>query len=73
MTQEQLILDHLKAGYRIDPIKALREYGCFRLGARIYDLRRAGHNITSDMVVTSSGKRVAEYRMGESAQQSTSC
>lgn len=61
--QSRLILSHLEAGKAITPLDALREYGCFRLGARIWDLRRAGHNIISNMVDVGNGKRVAEYRL----------
>lgn len=62
-TQARQILAALKAGRRITPIDALNEYGCFRLGARIYDLRKAGHPINRDMIETDTGKRVAEYRI----------
>lgn len=64
MTQNAQILAHLKAGKRITPLDALREYGCFRLGARIFELKAEGHNILKEMIETDSGKRVAEYRMG---------
>lgn len=33
-----------------EPLSALREYGCYRLGARIADLRREGYNITTQHV-----------------------
>jgi hypothetical protein len=39
-TQCNLILNHLKNGLSINPIQALKMFGCFRLGARIYDLKR---------------------------------
>ena len=62
-SQSQQILDHLQAGKSITPIEALNEFGCFRLGARIYDLRKDGHSIEKDMVQTPNGKLVASYRM----------
>ncbi|NRB03666.1 MAG: hypothetical protein HRU30_10435 [Rhodobacteraceae bacterium] len=62
-TQTQQILDHLQSGKSITPIEALNEYGCFRLGARIYDLRKDGHSIEKDMVQTPKGTHVARYRM----------
>lgn len=46
MTQCDKILRHLEDYGSITPVDALREYGCMRLGARIYDLKRAGHDIT---------------------------
>ena len=37
MTQTEMILNHLKTKGRITPLEALNLYGCFRLGARVYD------------------------------------
>lgn len=62
-TQTKQILAHLKTGRSITPIDALNKYGCFRLGARIYDLKQDGHNIYREMVETDSGKRVASYTL----------
>lgn len=42
MTQTDRILRHLREHGSITPLEALREFGCMRLGARIYDLKRAG-------------------------------
>lgn len=50
MTQSEMILTHLKRHGSITPQEAMREYGCMRLGARIYDLRQQGHEIQRDMV-----------------------
>lgn len=47
LSQGDLILHHLRSGRSINPMEALREFGCFRLGARIYDLRAEGHTINS--------------------------
>lgn len=60
--QQDKILAHLESGKPITPIDALREYGCFRLGARIWDLRRSGHNIITN-IITAGGKHFAEYRL----------
>lgn len=65
-TQTAQILAHLKTGRSITPIDALNKYGCFRLGARIYDLKQDGHNIYREMVETDSGKRVASYTLVKS-------
>lgn len=64
-TQTQLILRmlHNAGAYGITPLDALREAGCFRLAARISDLRAQGHVITSEMVTLPTGKRVARYRL----------
>jgi hypothetical protein len=61
MTQTQQILAALKAGRRLTPIDALRDFSCFRLGARIYDLKQSGHGITKTMVETDGGAMVACY------------
>ena len=46
-TQCAAILDHLKRHGSITPLEALNRYGCMRLGARIYDLKRSGYEIES--------------------------
>ena len=50
MTQTDRILRHLRDYGSITPLEALQEYGCMRLGARIYDLKRAGYNIQTSYV-----------------------
>lgn len=44
-TQLNRILAHLLEHETITPLEALYEYGCYRLGARIADLRKQGYNI----------------------------
>lgn len=60
-SQADRILVALKAGDRLTPLDALRRFGCFRLGARIYDLRDAGYDVQTETVRMSSGARVARY------------
>jgi hypothetical protein len=60
MSQESMILDDLKKGKRITAMVALHKFHCFRLAARIRDLRDSGYAIQSRMV-DRGGKRVAEY------------
>lgn len=63
MSQEDAILFALKLGQTLTPIDALKRFGCFRLGARIYDLKKAGHKI--DMVLIRQGdKHYTRYSMG---------
>lgn len=66
-THTRQILKHLQSGKRITPTEALAKFGCFRLGARIWDLKQEGHRIVRDMieVETRAGTtaRVAEYRL----------
>ena len=64
-TQQQKILAHLQDGKSITQMEALRRYGCFRLGARIHNLKRQGVNIVSRLVSTPDGKKFSEYRLSE--------
>jgi hypothetical protein len=57
--QRERILAHLRRA-PIDPLTALRKYGCFRLGARIWDLKQAGYDIRS-RIVSERGKKFARY------------
>lgn len=66
-TQEQMILRALQSGRKIDPMTALNDFGCFRLGGRIYDLRQKGYDIKTEDFKTPSGKHVARYFMEYSA------
>lgn len=67
MTQADQILHALKAGQKLTPLKALKQFGCLRLGARVWDLRRAGHKILSETISVDGGKHVAQYWMGKKA------
>ena len=68
MTQVDRILRHLRDYGSITPVDALREYGCMRLGARIYDLKRQGHDIRTERetALNRYGEKTsfARYRMG---------
>jgi len=46
-SQNIRIRRHLQSGNSLTPLDALYQFGCFRLGARIYDLRKAGLKIMS--------------------------
>jgi len=59
-TQKQQIQAHLSKGKTIDPLLALTKFGCFRLSARIADLRNEGLNIATKYV-TKNGKTFASY------------
>lgn len=49
----------------VTPLLALEEAQCFRLGARIWDLKQAGYLIRTDLIRTPSGKRIARYVLEE--------
>lgn len=51
ISQLSMIRSHLQEGKSIDPMEALREYGCYRLGAIIHVLRKnEGLNISTRLV-----------------------
>lgn len=58
MNQKARILRHLETYGSITPMEALQDYGIYRLGARIYDLRKDGHAIRIETVT-------GENRFGE--------
>ena len=62
MTQNEMIRRHLETGASITPIDALNEYGCFRLAARIDDLRKDGLDIET-IKEKKNGKRYARYQV----------
>ena len=47
MTQCNRMLDHLQRNGSITTMEAYERYGITRLSGRIWDLRKAGHAITS--------------------------
>lgn len=47
-SQKEYILRHLQTFGSIEPLTALRDYGCYRLGARIADLRADGWHIITE-------------------------
>ena len=59
-SQQRLILAYLKSGEKLTGLKALQLFGCFRLSARIYDLKQSGHVVESRMI-TERGKKCSEY------------
>ena len=61
-TQQQHIREYLEAGHSITPLEALEMFGCFRLGAQIFDLKKKGMAIEMTMKKDeNTGKRYAVY------------
>jgi len=60
-SQNEKILMHLIAYDSITPIEALKLYGCFRLGGRIYDLKKMGVQIETKLVKEGK-KQFAKYK-----------
>lgn len=63
MNQSEMILEHLQSGKTITPLESLELFGCFRLGARIFDLKKQGYSILTEPFDLPDGKRVARYKL----------
>ena len=63
MSQKIELLAYIKKHGSITPMESLMKLGIYRTAARVYDLRDAGHNIETDIIETTSGARVARYRL----------
>ena len=61
MSQKAAIREHLELHGSITPIEALNLYGCFRLGARILELREEGMHILT--TTNDTGKQYAIYTL----------
>lgn len=64
MSQTAWILAQLKQG-PLTPLEALSGCGCFRLAARIAELREAGHQIKTENRKLPNGKVIAAYHLEE--------
>jgi hypothetical protein len=62
MTQTEMIHAHLRKGKSITPMDALRKFGCFRLAARIMELRNDGARIIT-VKERKNGKTFARYKL----------
>ena len=62
MTQTDWILNQLKRG-PLTAVDALNGCGCFRLAARIKDLRDAGYQIETKTLELPNGKHIAQYSL----------
>ena len=67
MGQCERVLQYIKDFGSINPAQSFLDLGCYRLGARIWDLRHQGHQISRRMVTGKNryGEAVsyAEYRL----------
>jgi len=61
MSQNEQVLQALQQG----PVTAMDaiKFGCFRLAARVKNLREQGHNIHTELCVSNDGKRFARYTL----------
>lgn len=64
-TQAERILEYIREFGSITPLEAIRDIGCYRLSARISDLRKQGYKINSTPVNVKNRyggtSRVARY------------
>ena len=61
MSQNKQIADYLKKGKKLTTIDALNKFGCFRLAARIADLRNNGMSIVTKTIKLDNNKQIAQY------------
>jgi hypothetical protein len=60
--QRTQILKRLQAGKKVSALQSLRDFGCMRLAARVFELRERGHEITTTWRKKGSA-RYAVYRL----------
>lgn len=69
MSQCSEILKHMQERGSITALEALDLYGCFRLAARIKDLRADGHIIVTEEVSLPNNKTIARYSLAKKGEQ----
>ena len=50
ISKQEKVLTHLQTHGSITPLEALEKYGSFRLGALIFNLRKEGYDIKTNIV-----------------------
>lgn len=67
MSQTDRLLQYLTEVGPITPLESWKELGIYRLSARVFDLRKSGHDIHRQIVTVPNGYgeefRVAEYSL----------
>jgi hypothetical protein len=61
--QARKILAHLRAGKSITPMEALTVYSIFRLAASIFEIRKLGYNVETDVREDEQGHKYARYTL----------
>jgi len=62
-SQSQAILRHMRLGYEITSLEALRLFNCMRLAARIADIKDMGIDIADRWITRDDGVRFKAYRV----------
>lgn len=65
MTQCQKIVAYLRKNKSISPMEAVRDLKCYRLAARISDLRGMGYKILTKTEKSQDGGMYARYFLRE--------
>ena len=68
-SQSAKVLYHLENYGSLTAIEALELFACFRLAARINDLKEAGHDIQMEMKKMKNGKKIAVYSLPKIQEQ----
>jgi hypothetical protein len=66
MTQQEIVLKHIRKNGSISPHEAILDHGITRLAARVFELKEQGHDIIREMRTNpTTGKSYARYRMAD--------
>lgn len=65
VTQKSLIKEYLLTGNHLTPLEALEWFGCMRLAAVVHTLKSEGLDVQTDIITTTTGKKVASYRLND--------
>jgi hypothetical protein len=57
-----MIMKYLATGKPLTAIQALNKFGCFRLAARIHEMRKEGIAVT-EKSINKNGKRFSQYQI----------
>jgi hypothetical protein len=60
-SQTDAILNYMLSGGKLTPIDALKKFNCFRLGARIFNIKQLGKYAVKTEIISKKGKRFAQY------------
>ena len=63
LSQNQQVLHALQRGEHLTALRAVEEFGCLRLAARINDLRNDGYSVEKTVRALPNGKRIAVYSL----------
>ena len=64
MNQTEQILNYLRTGQSLTPLECLNRFQCFRLGARIWDIKKMGYKVETELV-RQGNKKFASYKLSK--------